>query len=766
MANKIQIKRGNKANLGNAGVLPGELKYALDTQELFIGNGTANVQIGGNPLNFPISTATQSALDTKVNKSDVDSSLSSTSTNPVQNKVINQELQPQNLLNKIKTVDGTGSGFDADLLDGKHAGNISGAIPINNGTLNTNLFAEKANKNANGVTITDFTTFDPTTLNLEVGESCNFYGIGATNKPPFTGTTISTGVIQRVHGTHYMVIAYGGTNTSFPYDLQFALGGYYNNVFQGWQLYHSLGILDINDGNLSWGGKPTVNELTPLSLATRSINYLQFADPDFLTVEYSNDRGETWTDYGLTDSQKQCLYNINYLSTEVYTGGLVNPKGTIDDRLRLTFDFNIYTVNAHMNAIDIYYSTNSIRSPWIVVELSADYGSTYKQIARATPQGIPGCLTIPLKSTRLNYNVRLRITCGYDTPAPSSSYNEKLAIRNINIRGNQVWGTTYNNPMTTLGVPYHVKYNKESSFIGNVRSPKFIGPLKGTADSATNADYAEKSVRLQNYNVGSASQPIYFSDGLPVVCTNIQAAVASKLGTSSVGNAVTPIYLNNGSPVAGTPYSEASVKEAHFSEFANRWASINDEDIVPVNMGDVDSPIYIADGHAVPCTPYEQAFVKYAEDAGYADSSSQAATANTATKLDVGNVGNSTSPVYFQNGLPVECTPYNEAQVCTASYAGTAGHATTALSARFLENQNGDFLYCGGGNGLILVSNGEVIDSIATVGDSIRPVFLSNGKLTACSRDIPDVTNMPSGQVSITATDINNNTTTYNFCVV
>jgi hypothetical protein len=38
--------------------------------------------------------------------------------------------------------DGSGSGLDADLLDGKHAGNAPGNIPINNGKLNTTLNAD------------------------------------------------------------------------------------------------------------------------------------------------------------------------------------------------------------------------------------------------------------------------------------------------------------------------------------------------------------------------------------------------------------------------------------------------------------------------------------------------------------------------------------------------------------------------------------------------------------------------------------------------
>lgn len=71
MSNIIKIKRGQKNNLANAGVVDGELKYTKDTQEFFIGDGTNNVQIGGNPTDFPISTATQTALDTKANNTNI-----------------------------------------------------------------------------------------------------------------------------------------------------------------------------------------------------------------------------------------------------------------------------------------------------------------------------------------------------------------------------------------------------------------------------------------------------------------------------------------------------------------------------------------------------------------------------------------------------------------------------------------------------------------------------------------------------------------------
>lgn len=101
MANKIKIRRGLKANLPSANTVVGELRYATDTNELFIDNGVTNKLINqdyidqavsthanriDNPhlvtkaqvglenvdntsdLDKPISTLTQSALDNKVTK--------------------------------------------------------------------------------------------------------------------------------------------------------------------------------------------------------------------------------------------------------------------------------------------------------------------------------------------------------------------------------------------------------------------------------------------------------------------------------------------------------------------------------------------------------------------------------------------------------------------------------------------------------------------------------------------------------------------------
>jgi hypothetical protein len=69
--NKIKIRRGLDVDLPLPNTEEGELRYSKDTQKLYIDDGINNVYIGGNTDNFPISTATQTALNLKANDSDV-----------------------------------------------------------------------------------------------------------------------------------------------------------------------------------------------------------------------------------------------------------------------------------------------------------------------------------------------------------------------------------------------------------------------------------------------------------------------------------------------------------------------------------------------------------------------------------------------------------------------------------------------------------------------------------------------------------------------
>jgi len=97
MANTIKVKRGTDAN--RAGVTPaeGELLYTTDTKKVYVGDGST---AGGN---------------------EVGGGGGSSQT-------------PAELLADIKTVDGSGSGLDADLLDGQQGSYYAAASSLSNYT--------------------------------------------------------------------------------------------------------------------------------------------------------------------------------------------------------------------------------------------------------------------------------------------------------------------------------------------------------------------------------------------------------------------------------------------------------------------------------------------------------------------------------------------------------------------------------------------------------------------------------------------------------
>ena len=76
--------------------------------------------------------------------------------------------------------DGAGSGLDADLLDGQHAGNGSGNVPLSNGTVNTNLNADLLDGQHAGAFASSSHTHDGTYWK-QGGNSFGAVGILGTN---------------------------------------------------------------------------------------------------------------------------------------------------------------------------------------------------------------------------------------------------------------------------------------------------------------------------------------------------------------------------------------------------------------------------------------------------------------------------------------------------------------------------------------------------------------------------------------------------------
>lgn len=100
--------------------------------------------------------------------------------------------------------------------------------------------------------------------------------------------------------------------------------------------------------------------------------------PESITIEYSNDGGVTWLDYGATDADKLQLFNLQHSSTtQFYLGKKNGSDFTTDDMLRVTisnvtdryvtFDqiYHWVSYNAHNLVFDLDYSTNGDPSTFI-----------------------------------------------------------------------------------------------------------------------------------------------------------------------------------------------------------------------------------------------------------------------------------------------------------------------------------------------------------------------------------------------------------------
>ena len=98
--------------------------------------------------------------------------------------------------------------------------------------------------------------------------------------------------------------------------------------------------LDINSGeaNLTWGGNNLNGYVGPVGAslsAELSASRLSFINGDALTIEYSEDGGTTWNDYGLTANQKSWLCT-DYQDIPI---GRVDrtEKYTTNSKTRITF---------------------------------------------------------------------------------------------------------------------------------------------------------------------------------------------------------------------------------------------------------------------------------------------------------------------------------------------------------------------------------------------------------------------------------------------
>lgn len=280
----------------------------------------------------------------------------------------------------------------------------------------------------------------------------------------------------------------------------------------------TIPVNSVKEAYLSWGGKNFSGGYGCIDAAMvpdLGANRLAFGKAAGITVEYSRDAGTTWTDYGTSDSVKVGLFGTG---SDFYIGKANSDnKATADYMLRVTIDTDAFNVYTALNKFALYVSTNGSTGCYCTIDASLESTpSTFVTFAnKITISGWSGWNIINISNLTTygnspsNQYGLIRFTFG--CTAGSTTYNG-LGIRRIMGFGGVGWTTPSN--MAKTGRLYSYDNSQNATFPGTVKASGFIG----NTDTAT----------ALTSSAGTATQPIYFSGGKPVLCTyGLNATVPS-----------------------------------------------------------------------------------------------------------------------------------------------------------------------------------------------------------------------------------------------
>lgn len=282
------------------------------------------------------------------------------------------------------------------------------------------------------------------------------------------------------------------------------------------------------EANLKWGGGNFANSFGPIDAAMipeLGANRFAFGNPKGITIEYSNDGGNTWKDYGASNGEKLALTSTT--ETALYLGNSSSAPPSILNKLRITFDtlpakdggIGCYTI---LNKFVICVGTSGMDNCYCTIQI-APYTEdiAYKDIATKVPiSGSIGYNVINVPDFRTaqysnhsdlpDYYRKIRFIFGADSIYANSYSN--MFVSSIFAFGGVGWSTPSN--MAANGHLYSYDYAQNATFPARVAATKFIGNLEGNSSTATQAS------KLSLPTIGSPTNPIYLNDGTPAACSH------------------------------------------------------------------------------------------------------------------------------------------------------------------------------------------------------------------------------------------------------
>lgn len=268
-----------------------------------------------------------------------------------------------------------------------------------------------------------------------------------------------------------------------------------------------------------------------------------FLPPSGIKLEYSNDGGATWLDYGTGDAHKRKLASMPNPRNGYRLGG-PNASGALGDMLRITYEPSDGRYGLVQSAL-VWVSTNGGSDLLCGVETSTigAKGTWVERVARVEMSGWPGPNVVDLPpltfggyegQTGNTYGWRFTFAKKADVPGKTPE------VCTIDLYGTSVWNPV--NEMMRTGHLYSWDDDGNGHFIGS-------------ADSATEAASAAKLKTARRITFTGAATGSATFDGSADVTVNLAASTsaASFLTAHPVGCVyMTTVHTNPGTLYGGT----------------------------------------------------------------------------------------------------------------------------------------------------------------------------------------------------------------------
>ena len=238
----------------------------------------------------------------------------------------------------------------------------------------------------------------------------------------------------------------------------------------------------LPDTLLTWSSSSISGGISPLDMSISTIhsaNRLAFINPAGVTIEYSTNKGSSWTNYNPSDGEKINLTNgvgnsfvIGKNST--YTGTSVN------NMLRITLDSTSMGVYTRAKKILLNISTSGAGGCKVKVEKST-IGSptTFTELGTYDITGWSGWNSIPFDTTfgggssQTTQTRSVRLTFSIGSKSTNTNYSSSLSVSDILMFGDTYWATTSN--MAKTGHLYSYDYNQNAIFPADISGKSFNG---------------------------------------------------------------------------------------------------------------------------------------------------------------------------------------------------------------------------------------------------------------------------------------------------